>query len=85
MHAFLDQQLLLRHTCLGHVDGTRCAPPEGAFIIFIDVCPASWGPLPEHRYSDVDHLAVIIDLVYRGSARQNVGRKPHHPYHAVER
>lgn len=60
LNAFLDQQLLAACTCLGHVDGIRCAPPEGAFYLFIDVSRKLGGRYLGTVIRDVDHLADLL-------------------------
>ena len=52
--------MLAACTCLGHVDGIRCAPPEGAFYLFIDVSRKLGGRYLGTVIRDVDHLADLL-------------------------
>jgi aspartate aminotransferase len=60
VNRFLDEQLLVACTCLGHVDGIRCAPPEGAFYLFIDVSRKLGCRYLGTTIRDVDHLADLL-------------------------
>ncbi|WP_259699569.1 pyridoxal phosphate-dependent aminotransferase [Pseudomonas frederiksbergensis] len=60
VNVFLDEQLLAACTCLGYVDGITCAPPEGAFYLFIDVSRKLGCRYLGTKIRDVDHLADLL-------------------------
>lgn len=60
VNTFLDKQLVAACTCLGYVDGITCAPPEGAFYLFIDVSRKLGHQYLGTPIRDVDHLAELL-------------------------
>lgn len=60
INTFLDQQLQAACTCLGYVDGITCAPPEGAFYLFINVSRKLGCRYLGTTIRDVDHLAELL-------------------------
>ncbi|MFJ2682151.1 pyridoxal phosphate-dependent aminotransferase [Pseudomonas sp. NPDC087342] len=60
VNTFLDQQLVAACTCLGYVDGITCAPPEGAFYLFVDVSRYLGRYYLGTKIRDVDHLADLL-------------------------
>ncbi|MEO8491955.1 aminotransferase class I/II-fold pyridoxal phosphate-dependent enzyme [Pseudomonas sp.] len=60
VNAFLDRQLIAACTCLGFIDGITCAPPEGAFYLYIDVSRKLGRRYLGTPIRDVDHLAELL-------------------------
>ncbi|KAA0987968.1 pyridoxal phosphate-dependent aminotransferase [Pseudomonas sp. ANT_J12] len=60
INTFLDSQLQAACTSLGYVDAVTCAPPEGAFYLYIDVSRKLGCRYLGTKIRDVDHLADLL-------------------------